>query len=77
MFRRRRQNLARRFFAGVILEELTDVLHPDFGSFWVEGGEGAFYLDEAALQGWCECLNNVTMCIQKCIRHRTHAIIPE
>ena len=54
-----RYNLARRFFADVIAEEFTEVLHPEFGSYWAEGGEGDIFIKQATFDGWCQCLDSV------------------
>lgn len=56
-----RYKLCLFFFKDIILEELTDAMHPDFGYLWREpDGEGYKYIEQARHQGWCEALDAVT-----------------
>ena len=41
-----------RTFYGHFMDEMTDILHPDFGSYWGPEGEGTKYCQQAFLEGY-------------------------
>jgi hypothetical protein len=51
--------LRHRFCRDIILEELTDALHPDFGYEWNEGGTGYEYIEAARHEGACSMLDSI------------------
>ena len=54
-WKRLRYRLLVWFFKDLILEELTDALHPDFGWVWQPpDGEGFKYVEQSFKQGYTQ-----------------------